>query len=322
VCNYEKKIKKNIYFLTFLLTLNLFSQNFKTSLNKLKTENQNCLDTGDFMYNCSVNFYSKSDSLLNVVYNSIRKNINQNEKNNLRIQQIQWLKQRDIKFKQITNQDTGLGNGLDDLMAKNQFRSKIVNERTSFLISRFIEKENIQIYKSNILSFIPENYSILDTIKGNLNQDEFNDYILILKKKGEANTSNYIHNKPEKRPLLILTSNSNGKFELRARNENSVLCYDCSGAIYGDSYENVVIKNGYFSIEHYTVGGIDKWSIIITFKYDKLKKSWFLLRDGTEYFSLNSSNKPNAEAVIKTGENILTKKDFGEVNFEDFNIYE
>lgn len=174
-------------------------------------------------------------------------------------------------------------------------------------------------YKNQILKFVPKNFEILDTIKGNLNNDSFEDYILVLKKKNEETTSNYDDNKPEKRPLLILTGNSNNKLELKARNDNSVLCIDCSGAIHEDSYVGVKIKNGYFSVEHYTVGGNNKWSKIITFKYDKLKNNWFLHRDGMEFFGWNPDE--NGEAIIKTGEEILTKKNFGVVLFENYDIY-
>ena len=313
--------KRFLYYFILLLSLNIYSQDFEKDLETIKTENQKCLDTGKFMYSCSVKFYQKSDSLLNVVYKHIRKDINSLEKENLKKEQLIWIKQRDKKFKKITNEDTGLGNGYDDLMVKNHERAKVVNERTRYLISKFIQNNKITISKSEILKFIPENYSILDTVKGNLNRDKFDDYILILKKVNEIETSNYSDNKPEKRHLLILIGNSKGKLELKGKSENSVLCYDCFGAIHGDSYERVVIKNGYFSIEYFTTGGIDRWSRIITFKYDQSSKNWILHKDGWEFFKLNIDDNPNAEAIIKTGEKILTSENFGRVKFEDFNIY-
>jgi len=176
-------------------------------------------------------------------------------------------------------------------------------------------------YKNQILKFVPKNFEILDTIKGNLNNDIYDDFILVLKKKNEETTSNYSEDKPEKRPLLILISNSDNKLELKARNDNAVLCIDCSGAIHGDSFVGVKIKNSFFSVEHYTVGGNDKWSQTITFKYDKVENNWFLHRDGTEFFGWNPDQSPNAEIIIKTGEEILTKKNFGVVLFENYDIY-
>ncbi|MDO6739484.1 lysozyme inhibitor LprI family protein [Wenyingzhuangia sp. 2_MG-2023] len=311
---------KNKHILIFFLSLNLFSQDFNESLNYIETENQNCLDKGKFMYNCSLEFYNKSDSLLNVVYKNIRKKLTKIEKENFKNKQLKWLKLRNEKFKKINNQDTEQGNELDDLMVKNQYKSDIVNKRTRFLISNYINKKPNKTF-SEITKFIPKNYSILDSVKGDLNKDEFDDYILVLRKKDEEKSSKYNENKPEKRHLLILIGNSQGKLELKAENENAVLCIDCSGAIHGDSFEKVVIKNGYFSIEYYTAGGNTKWSRIITFKYNNLEENWFLHKDGTEYFRFNNSENLNSEAIIKTGEEILTVKNFGEIQFEKFNIY-
>lgn len=54
------------------------------------------------------------------------------------------------------------------------------------------------------MKFVPKSFEILDTVKGNLNNDIYDDFILVLKKKNEETTSNYSEDKPEKRPLLIL----------------------------------------------------------------------------------------------------------------------
>lgn len=194
----------------------------------------------------------------------------------------------------------------------------------SFLLFPLIflaQNKNTSNYKNQFLSFIPKDYQILDTVRGNLNNDIYDDYILVLKKNNEEELSEVGNDESIKRPLLILVGTSENKLVLKYRNDNTVFSVDYAGAIHGDCFEGVKIKNGYFSIEHYTVGGIDKWSKIITYKYDKLKDNWFLHRVGTEYFKLNSSNDPNAEAVIKSGETILTKKNFGIVPFEKYDIY-
>lgn len=304
-----------------LFTFVISAQNFDKDLKKIKLDNQKCLDKGEVMLGCSQKYYVQMDSLLNVVYKNCRSKLSLNQQQELKNKQLLWLKNRDIKFKKIDSEDTGLGNGLDDLMAKTQQKADFVSERISFLITNYTQNKSALNYKNQILKFVPENFEILDSVKGNLNNDNYDDYILVLKKKNEENTSKYGDNKPEKRPLLILIANSDGKFDLKARNDNSVLCIDCSGYIHGDSYVGVKIKDGYFSVEHYTVGGNDKWSKIITFKYDKIKDKWFLHQDGTEFFGWNPDEGSNAESIIKTGEKILTKKDFGVVSFENYDIY-
>lgn len=171
-------------------------------------------------------------------------------------------------------------------------------------------KEDVKILADNIKSFIPENYSVLDTVSGNLNLDNYNDMILVLKKNGEEKTSDVVNN-PEKRPLLILIGEPNNKYKLAGRNDNTVYCIDCGGAM-GDPFMGVVIKNGYFSIEHYG-GSSWRWSRIITYKYSKDENNWLLHKDGNESF--HASEPEKVEVTVKT------TKDFGKVFFKDFNIY-
>ena len=151
---------------------------------------------------------------------------------------------------------------------------------------------------------IPKGYSVLSFTKGDLNFDEFQDAILILKHKDE-DREDY------KRPLYILIGDSKGKFKVVAENNNSVLGYS-DGGIYGDPFTGVTIKKGYFSIEHY--GGSNwRWTRIVTFKYDKKKKDWFLYKDGGESYHISKPQKITTD--------IATTKDFGIVPFSKFNIF-
>ncbi len=151
---------------------------------------------------------------------------------------------------------------------------------------------------------IPKNYTVLNFTKGDLNLDKFQDAILILKHKDEDK-------KDYKRPLYILLGDSRGKFKVAKENNNSVLGYS-DGGIYGDPFSGVTIKNGYFSIEHY--GGSNwRWTRIVTFKYDKKKKDWFLYKDGGDSYHTSNPNKITTD--------IATKKDFGVVPFNKYNIF-
>lgn len=305
--------------ISVLFALNVSAQNFNENLIKLSNQNQECLDKGGNMLGCSQKYNIQVDSLLNVVYKNIRKDLNETQQLDLKNKQLAWIKNRDLEFKKIDAQNTGLGKGSDDLMVKTQQKADFVSERVSFLIASYISKKGIVNYKDQIFKFIPNGYQILDSVRGNLNNDSYDDYILVLKKYNEEQLSKTGNVEAIKRPLLILVGNSENKLVLKAQNDNSVLCISCSGAIHGDSFEGVKIKNGYFSVEHYTVGGNDKWSKIITYKFDSIKNNWFLHRYGMEFFGWNPDQ--NGEAIIKTGETILTKKNFGEVLFENYDIY-
>ncbi|WP_133943908.1 hypothetical protein [Epilithonimonas xixisoli] len=171
-------------------------------------------------------------------------------------------------------------------------------------------KQVVDNLPNELLEFVPKNYSVLDTVSGDLNLDEINDYILVLKKNDEDTLSDVIDN-PERRPLLILLRNKDNKLQLARKNNNTVYCIDCGGMM-GDPFMGVTIKNGYFSVEHYG-GSAWRWTRIITYKYSKQDNEWFLHKDGSESFHATEPEK--VESKIKT------TKDFGRVKFETFDIY-
>ncbi|KAF2509109.1 hypothetical protein [Flavobacterium foetidum] len=151
---------------------------------------------------------------------------------------------------------------------------------------------------------------MLDTASGDLNLDKIKDLIVVLKKNGEDTLSVDIDN-PERRPLLILLRDKENKLKFARRNDNTVYCIQCGGML-GDPFMGITIKNGYFSVEHY--GGSNwRWKSIITYKYSKKDKEWFLYKDGLESFQI--SDTENVKTEIKTA------KDFGRVKFQDFDIY-
>ncbi len=94
-----KKMKR-IVLLTLLTTCfgNAFSQNLQT-IDSLQKSCQSCLDEGRYMYGCTAKYYEQSDSLLNVVYNRLRAKLTFEEKEELKNEQLAWLKKRDQYFK-------------------------------------------------------------------------------------------------------------------------------------------------------------------------------------------------------------------------------
>jgi hypothetical protein len=170
--------------------------------------------------------------------------------------------------------------------------------------------QEVKNVATDLSKFIPENYTTLDTASGDLNLDPYPDIILILKKNGEDSTSDVIEH-PEKRPLLILLGQQDKSYKLAARNDNAVYCVDCGGVM-GDPFQEVVIKKGYFSIEHYGGSGW-RWTRTITFKYSTTENYWYLYKDGGNSFHATDPEKVTTK--------ISTIKDFGKVAFNKFDIY-
>ncbi len=169
---------------------------------------------------------------------------------------------------------------------------------------------NQETVNSNPLSqFVPAGFTILDSTYGDLNLDTIPDLILVLKHINEEDMADTTENLS--RPLLLLTGTEDGSFQLAAKNDNSVLCVNCGG-VFGDPYEGITIKNGYFSVEHFG-GSSWKWTRIVTYKYNASENNWFLHRDGGSNF--HSSAPEESTNYMKT------KADFGTVKFEEYNIY-
>jgi hypothetical protein len=151
-------------------------------------------------------------------------------------------------------------------------------------------------------NLIPGNYSLLDSASGNLNKDAYKDLVLILKSDGEE------QHPDTTRPLLLLAGTADGGYRLLARNDGVVLCKGCGG-VFGDPYAGIVIKNGYFSIEHY--GGSNwRWTRVITFRFDVKSGQFRLHRDaGVSYHTSNPD---------KTRDIISNKAHYGKLLFTNY----
>ncbi len=150
----------------------------------------------------------------------------------------------------------------------------------------------------------PAGFKLRDTKIGDVNLDGRPDKLVVLERSSQASEM-------EKRPLLIFTRGTDKMLRLVARNDNAVLCRGCGGVM-GDPYQGITIKNGFFSIEHYG-GSRERWSEVITFRFEGKDARFYLWKYGGESFDSLSANpdKP-LESWLKTS------KQFGKLRFEDF----
>lgn len=182
---------------------------------------------------------------------------------------------------------------------------------TSLKVKHEAYNKDIKDLSPSLAQFVPEGYTALDTTSGDLNLDQYSDMIMVLKKNGEDTTSEVVEH-PEKRPLLILVGQADKTYKLAVRSDNAVYCIDCGGMM-GDPFMEVIIKKGYFSIEHYGGSGW-RWTRTITFKYAPTDNYWYLHKDGGDSFHATEPEKVTTK--------IKTTKDFGEVPFDQFDIYQ
>jgi hypothetical protein len=140
---------------------------------------------------------------------------------------------------------------------------------------------------------------------GDLNRDKINDMIVVSKDMQEDNESRVDE---FYRELYLFIGNKSGSYTLVKKNNNVVYGKD-SGGIFGDPFERISIKKGYFSIEHH--GGSNlQWLVTISFKYDKIDKDWYL------YQLIRSNFHTSDPEIVET--QVQTADDFGRVSFEEY----
>ena len=150
-------------------------------------------------------------------------------------------------------------------------------------------------------------YLILDTMTGDLNRDGYVDLLMVLENDEKFAATD------EPRPLLVLIGTKDGEMKLVAENDSVVMCRECGG-VFGDPYDGLAIKNGYFSVQAYG-GSAWRWSKIVTFKYNEEQKTWLLHRDGGVSYNIFE------EEEIDPKEEFTNQDLYGKQKFEDYRVY-
>ncbi|MCU7617184.1 DUF1311 domain-containing protein [Chryseobacterium sp. PBS4-4] len=125
-------IQKSITIIIIILSFNCNSQTLKT-IEKIETSYQNCLDKGDNMKGCSVEYYKKADSLLNVVYMKLRLKLSVEEQSSLKTEQLEWLKKRDKYLQKVYSETKKEG---DFIEGSNDFDMIVIDKKAEFVFER------------------------------------------------------------------------------------------------------------------------------------------------------------------------------------------
>lgn len=157
--------------------------------------------------------------------------------------------------------------------------------------------------------FVTPGNEMLDFIKADLNGDSRMDYVLILKSAGEDTLTFDNENWDAGRPLLLITRQADNKLKLALTNEDVVLCRHCGGAM-GDPYMGITAKAGEFTLDFYG-GSSWKWGNTLTFRYDKLKKGWYLQKD------VQTSSHPTKTGYEETTTTI-DRYEIGDISLENY----
>jgi len=158
-----------------------------------------------------------------------------------------------------------------------------------------------------------ENYTVHSKYEGDLNGDKQLDKIVVYEKYCDSLDANSLEGAYCRSIAIYLKKDKD--YVLYGCNDNLIECSTCGGAGVGDPFQDIKMKNQYFSIEN-LYGACDKTFSVTTFRFDKKAKEFYLYKIGTEDYSCREEDNSKGEIKIKTQTESV--KDFGKVKFVDY----
>ncbi len=129
---------KSILLVFVLASMYCNSQTLET-VYKMKSDYQKCLNKGQNMRNCALEYYNQSDSLLNVSYKNLKSKISSKVQSKLKKEQLEWLKKRDQFFQKVYSDTKKEGNFIEGTQ---DFEMIIYDEQAKFVFGRVKELIN------------------------------------------------------------------------------------------------------------------------------------------------------------------------------------
>lgn len=144
--------------------------------------------------------------------------------------------------------------------------------------------------------FIIRGFDLLDFATGDLNADNREDAVLVLRQGNEDS----VFDDRLDRPLIILIRQPNGKLKQTVRNDSAVMArYE--GGVFGDPYQEIRIsRNG---IDLYFYGGSAwRWAYEYRFDWEPATRNWYLTKETESSFNSTDPEMKIREVVINKTE--------------------
>ncbi|SFW41820.1 lysozyme inhibitor LprI family protein [Chitinophaga sancti] len=87
--------------LPLCISLTVFGQTTKTTVDSIEIRYQQCLSQGGSSYGCALAYYQEMDRLLAAVYNEVYSNLDNPRRETLELAQAQWAEKKEAYFKDI-----------------------------------------------------------------------------------------------------------------------------------------------------------------------------------------------------------------------------
>ena len=111
--------------------------NYRKALESLEIKHQAELDKGERMMIVEQEYKVSMDSMLNVVYKELVLKLNDTQKENLRIEQLEWMRQRDIEFEELRKPLTEMTN--DFGFVPQDARMVVYSQQANYIRKRVLE---------------------------------------------------------------------------------------------------------------------------------------------------------------------------------------
>jgi hypothetical protein len=160
------------------------------------------------------------------------------------------------------------------------------------------------VLTDDLKSFATGGSRILESQKGDLNNDGRPDALLVLDPPAPANAK--LGEGPS-RNVVLLIRDASGQLQKVASNAHIVPCEECGGTS-GDPFGYSKVAPGSFTIVN-GGGGREHWSDEYTFTYSADKKDWFVSQVTRRVEDRETGKQKSIQ---------LTVKDLGQVSFETF----
>jgi hypothetical protein len=154
-----------------------------------------------------------------------------------------------------------------------------------------------------------EGYRLESFTTGDINEDRRPDFIAIFQEAEARDTTASDERGFRSRRVALILNQGWPRLKLAATNDNVIDCIGCAHMAIFDAYRGTTIKGPYFSFES-TDGGCTRTMDVLTFRYSKQQKNWFLYKAGRD-----TRECSNDEGWYHEGK---TRRDFGEIAFDKF----
>jgi hypothetical protein len=163
---------------------------------------------------------------------------------------------------------------------------------------------DLKTHPAEIDKMLADNYELVDSARGLLDDDIHTDLIYVLHKK--TNKEGFEDEDP--RPLMVFTGQADKTWKLAARADSIVMCPGCGG-VFGDPYNGLSLGKQKFMVRHYA-GSNWRWAYDATFAYSAVDKTWLMESVFNE--NSNTIGEPQDGDTMR-----VTAKNFGKVKLSE-----